>query len=119
MFSFWDIMARKHKTAVFETVTLGEYGGSKAQTMDIQEGARRTQLQATNLIGRGWNGPSGRQQNRFLPLDLNSEQEELGNQPDDEPYVRNDGLHWVDTIIGTTISQRRSRLSDRQKLAEN
>jgi hypothetical protein len=112
-------MARKRKTAVFETVALGGYGGSKARTMDIRKGERRIQLQAPNLIGRGRNGPSGGDQNRFLPLQLEYEQEQLGNQPDDELYVRNDGIHWVDEIIGTTISQRRSRLSERQKLAQN
>jgi len=118
-FSYSDIMARKRKTAVFERVALRGYGGSKARTMDIQKGGRRIQLQAPNLIGRGGNGPSGADQNRFLPRQLDYEQEQLGNQPDDEPYVRNDGIHWVDKIIGTTISQKRSRLSERQKLAQN
>ena len=74
-FSYSDIMARKRKTAVFETVALGGYGGSKARTMDIRKGERRIQLQAPNLIGRGRNGPSGGDQNRFLPLQLDYEQE--------------------------------------------
>jgi len=87
--------------------------------MDIWKGERRIQLQPPNLIGRGRNGPRGGEQNRFLPRQLDYEQEQLGNQPDDEPYVRNDGIHWVDEIIGTAISQRRSRLSERQKLAQN
>ena len=117
-FSYSDIMARKCKTAVFEMVALRGYGGSKARMMDIWKEERRIQLQAPNLIGRGRNGPSGGDRNRFLPLQLDYEQAQLGNQPDDEPYVRNDGIHWVDEIIGTTISQRRSRLSERQKLAQ-
>jgi hypothetical protein len=112
-------MARKRKTAVFETVALGGYGGSKARMMDIRKGERTIQLHAPNLIGRGRNGPSRGHQNRFLPLQLGYEQEQLGNQPDDEPYVRNDGIYWVDEIFGTTISQRRSPLSERQKLAQN
>ena len=112
-------MARKRKTAVSQTVALGGYGGSKARTIDISKGGRRFQLQAPNLIGRGRNGPSGGDQNRFLPLQLDYEQEQLGNQPDDEPYVRNNGINWVDEVIRTTISQRRSRLSERQKLAQN
>ena len=107
------------QTAVFEMVALGGYGGSKARTMDIWKGARRIQLQAPNLIGRGRNGSSGGDQKRFLPLQLDYEQEQLGNQPDDELYVRNHGIHWVDEIIGTTISQWRSRLSERQKLGQN
>jgi hypothetical protein len=119
MFSYSDIMARKRKTAVFVTVVLGGYGGSKARTMDIRTGERRIQLQAPNLIGRERNGPSGGDQNRFLPRQLDYKQEQLGNQPDDELYVRNDGVHWVDEIIGTTISQRRSWLSEWQKLAQN
>jgi len=118
-FSYSDIMARNHKTAVFEIVALGGYGDSKARTMDIRKGERRIQLQAPNLIGRGRKGPSGGDQNRFLPLQLEYEQEQLGNQPDDEPYVRNHGIHWVDEIIATMISQRRSQLSERQKLAQN
>jgi hypothetical protein len=112
-------MARKCKTADFETVALGGYGGSKAQMMDIRKGERRIQLQAPNLIGRGRNGPSGGYENRFLPRQLDYEHKQLGNQPDDEPYVRNDGIHCVDEIIATTISQRRSRLSERQKIAQN
>jgi hypothetical protein len=112
-------MARKRKTAVFETVALGRYGGSQARTMDIRIGERRIQLQAPNLIGRGRNGPSGGDQNCFLPLQLDYEHEQVGNQPDDEPYVRNDGIHWVDDIFGTMISQRRLRLSERPKLAQN
>jgi hypothetical protein len=112
-------MARKRKTAVFEAVVLGGYVASKVRTMDIRKGERRIQLQAPNLIGRGRNGRSGGDQNRFPPLQLDYEQEQLGNQPDDEPYIRNDSLHLIDEIIGTTISQRRSRLSERQKLAQN
>jgi Na+-translocating ferredoxin:NAD+ oxidoreductase RnfG subunit len=112
-------MAGKRKTAVFETVALGGYGGSKARMIDIGKGERRIQLQAPNRIGRGRNGPSGGDQKRFLPLQLDYEQEQLGNQPDDESDIRNDGIHWVDVIIGTTISQRRSRLSERQKLTQN
>ena len=118
-FTYSDIMARKCKTAVFETVALGEYGSSKVRTMDILKGERRIQLQAPNLIGRGRNSLSAGDQNRFLPLQLDYEQEQLGNQPDDEPYVRNDSIHWVDEIIGITISQMRSRLSEREKLAQN
>jgi len=118
-FSYSDIMARIRKTAVFEMVALGGYGGSKARTMDIRKGERRIQLQAPNLIGRGRNSPSGGDQNRFLLLQLDYEQEQLGYQPDDEPYVRNNSIHLVDEIIGTTISQRRSRLSESQKLAQN
>jgi len=87
--------------------------------MNILKGERRILLQPPNLIGRGRNGPSAGDQNRFLPLQLDYEQEQLGNQPDDERYIRNDGIHWVDEIIGTTISQRRSWLSERQKLAQN
>jgi len=85
-------MARKGKTADFETVALGGYGGSKAWTMDIRKGERRFQLQAPNLIGRVRNCPSGGDQNRFLTLQLDYEQEQLDNQQDDEPYVRNDGI---------------------------
>jgi hypothetical protein len=117
MFSYSNIMARPRKTALFETVAMGRYGGSKARTMDIRKGESRIQLQALNLIGRGRNGPSRRYQNRFLPNQLDYEQEQLGNRPDDGPYVQNDAIHWVDEIIGTTISQRRSQLSERQKLA--
>jgi hypothetical protein len=51
MFSYSVIMARKRKTAVFEMVALGGYGGSKAWTMDIWKGERRMQLQAPDLIG--------------------------------------------------------------------
>jgi len=54
-----------------------------------------------------------------LPLQLDYEQEQHDNQLDDESYVRNDGIHWVDEIMGTMISQRRSRLSKRSKLAQN
>jgi len=78
-FSYSDIMARKCKTAVFETVALGGDGGSKAQTMDIWKGDRRIQHQALNLIGRGRNGPSGGDQNCFLPLQHDYEPEQLGN----------------------------------------
>jgi hypothetical protein len=66
---------------------LGRYGGSKVHTMDIQKGEWRIQLQAPNLIGRGSNGPSRGDQNYLLPLQLDYKQEQLGNQPDDEPYV--------------------------------
>jgi hypothetical protein len=92
-FLYSDIMARKRKTAGFETIALGRYGGPKVRMMDIRNEERRIQLQAPNLIGRGRNGPSGGDQNRFLPLQLDYEQEQLGNQLDDEPYVRNDGIH--------------------------
>jgi hypothetical protein len=119
MFSYSDIMARKCKTAVFETVALGGYGGSKARTMDIQKPERRTQLQAPNLIERGRNGPSGGDQHDFLPVQLDYEQAHLVNHLDDELYIRNHGIHWVDEIIRTTISQRRSRLSERQQLPPN
>jgi len=119
MFSYSDFIARMRKTAVFETVALGGYGGSTARTMDIREEEMRIHLQAPNLIGTGRNGPSGDDQNRFLPLQLDYEQQQLGNQPDDELYVRNNGIHWVDETVGTTISQSRSRLSKRQKLAQN
>jgi hypothetical protein len=112
-------MARKRKTVVFETDVLGGYGGSKARTMDKRKGERRNQLQTPNLIGIGRNGPSGGDQNRFLTLDLEYEQEQLRNQPEDELYVRNDGIHWVEEIVGTTISQRRSQLSERQTLIQN
>ena len=112
-------MARKRKTAVFETVASGGYGGSKVWTTDIRKEERRTQLQAPNLIRKGRNGPSGGDHNSFLPLQLDHEQEQLGNQPDDEPYVRNDGIDWVDENIATMISQRRSRSSERQQLAQN
>jgi len=43
-FSCWDILATMCKTAVFEPVALGGYGGSKAQMMDIRKGERRIQL---------------------------------------------------------------------------
>jgi hypothetical protein len=112
-------MARKRKTAVFEMVALGGYGGSMVRMVDIRKGERRIQLQAPNLIGRGRNGPSRGDQNRFLTLQLDYEQEQLHNQLGDEPYVPNDGIHWVDEIIGPTICQRRSRLSERQKLPQN
>jgi len=112
-------MARKRKTAVFETVELREYGGSKTQTMDIRNGERRIKLQAPNQNGRGRNGPSGGVQKRFLHRQLDYELEQLGNQWDDELYVRNDGIHCVDKIIGTMISQRRLWLSERQKLAQD
>jgi len=112
-------MARKRKTAVFETVALGGYGGSKARTIDIRKGERRIQLQGPNLIGKGKHGPSGGDKSCFLPLQLDYEQEQLGDQPNDEPYVRNDGIHWVDQIIRTLIIQSRSRLTERQKLAQN
>jgi hypothetical protein len=118
-FSYSDIMARKLTTAVFETVALRGYGGSKARKMDTWKGKRRTQLQALNVIGRGRNSPSGEDQNRFLPLRLDYEPEQLGNQLDDEPYIRNDSTHWVDEIIPTPISQRKSWLCERQKLAQN
>jgi hypothetical protein len=55
----------------------------------------------------------------FLPLQLDYEQQQLGNQLDDEPYVRNNSIHWVNEIIGTKISQRRSWLGRRQKLAQD
>jgi hypothetical protein len=112
-------MVRKRKTAVFETVALGGYGGPKAQSMDIQKGQSRIQFQAPNLSGRGRNGPSGGDQNGYLPQQLDYEKGQLGNQPDDEPYVRNNSIHWVDVIIGTTICQRRSQLRVWQKLAQN
>jgi hypothetical protein len=112
-------MTRKRKSAIFETVELGGYGGSKARTMDIRRGERRIQIHDPNLIGRGNNGTSGGDQNCWLAHQLDYEQEQLGNQPDKESYVENDGIHWVDEIFGTTISQMRSRLSERQKLAQN
>jgi hypothetical protein len=87
--------------------------------MDIRKGERTIQHRALNLIGRRRNGPSGGDQNRFLALQLAYEPEQLANQPDDEPCIRNDGIHWVDKIISTTISQRRSRPSERQKLVQN
>ena len=100
-------------------VALGRYGGSKARTMNIWEVERRIRLHVPNLIWCGRNGLSGGDKNRFLPIQLDYEQEQLGNQPDDEPYVRNDGIHWVDVIIATTISQWRSQLCERTKLPQN
>ena len=117
--SYSEMMARKRKTAVFETVALGGYGGSMARMMDMRKGERRIQLQAPNLIGRGRNGPGRGDQKRFLPLQLDYEQEQLGNRPDYEQYIRNDCIHWVDEIIRTTISQSMSQLSERQKLSQN
>jgi hypothetical protein len=111
-------MGRKRKSALFETVALGGYGGSKARMMDIRKGERRIQLQSLDLIKRGRNGPIGGDQNRSLPLQLHYKQEQVCNQREDEPYVRNNCIHWVDEIIGTTISQGRSRLSQRQRFAQ-
>jgi hypothetical protein len=70
--------------------------------MDVSKGKRRIELQALNLTERERNGPSGGDQNRFRPLQLDYEQEQLGIQPEDEPYVRNDSIHCVDAIIATT-----------------
>jgi len=72
-FSYSDIMARRRKTPVLETVAFSGYGGSKARTMDIRKEERRIQLQVPNLIGRGRNGPSGGDQQHFLPLQLDYE----------------------------------------------
>jgi len=112
-------MARTRKTAVFEMVALGGYGGSTERTMNIRNEQRNIQLQAPTLIGRGRNGPTGGDEIFFLPLQLHYEQEQLGKQPDDEPYVRNEGIYCVDNIIGTMISQRRWQLRGKQKLAQN
>jgi len=63
-------MARKRIPAVFEMVALGGYGGSKGRTKHIWKAERRIKLQAPNPIGTGRIGPSGGDQNRFLPLQL-------------------------------------------------
>lgn len=36
----------------------------------------------------------------------------------DEPYLQNDGTHWVDEILSPAISRRWSRLSQNLKLAQ-
>ena len=87
--------------------------------LDLWKGERRIHLQAPNLIERIQNRTSGGDHNCFRPIHLDYEQEKLHNQPDDKPYVRNDGVHCVDQTIGTTNSKRRSWLSERQKLAKN
>jgi hypothetical protein len=114
-----DIITRKWKTSLFETVAWGEYGGSMVRTMDIRKGERRIQLQAPNLIGSRRNGPSGGNRNSFLPLQLDYKQVQLDNQPDDKLYVYNRGIHWVENIIGTTIIEKKSWLSERQQLAQS
>jgi hypothetical protein len=85
-------MASKLKTAVFGTVALGGYGGSKVWTMDIWKGDRKIQLQTPNLIRRVRNGPSRGEKNRFLPHQLDYKQEQLRNHPNDEPYILIDSI---------------------------
>jgi len=87
--------------------------------MDIWRDDRKIQRHAPNLIRWGRNGPRGGDHVRFLPLQLDYKNEQLGNQPDDERNVWNDVIHWIDEIIGTTLSQRRLQLSERKKLPQN
>jgi hypothetical protein len=75
-------MARKQKTAVFETVALGGDGCSKVRTMDIQKRVRRMQFKLRIFLKMEQMTTTEETKACVLPLWLDSEQEQLGNQPD-------------------------------------